>query len=114
MPLKLEVQYHGIPPMPEAQKKKSAVRLAEFAAREAAKREVEKARNELESYIVNTRSKLNDDEITGVRKVLHNSGRALPQLQKREAFARVRRFCVCTVFGALLAQLAFSCAHALR
>ena len=67
LPLKLDMQHHGIPPMPTAQKKASAARLEEFARKEAVKREVERARNELESFIVNTRSKLGDDEIVAVR-----------------------------------------------
>ena len=67
LPLKLAVEYHGVPPMTAEAKAKGKARLAVFAAREKEKRAVEKARNELESYIVNTRSKLNDDEIAEVR-----------------------------------------------
>jgi hypothetical protein len=66
LPLKLAVEHHGIPPLSPEAKKASRALLAEYAQREAAKRQVEKARNELESYIVSTRSKLGDDDIIGV------------------------------------------------
>ena len=67
MPLKVSTQLHGILPLTSAAKKSSQELLAVYTAREKDKRALEKARNELESYIVNTRSKLGDDEITGVR-----------------------------------------------
>ena len=69
VPLKVSTELHGILPLTAAAKKSSQELLAVYTAREKDKRALEKARNELESYIVNTRSKLGDDEITGVRTI---------------------------------------------
>jgi hypothetical protein len=71
VPLQVQVKHHGIPPLTAKDKEASQKLLDEFSKREAEKRKTDQARNELESYIVNTRSKLDDDEIVEVRRQHH-------------------------------------------
>lgn len=66
VPLKVQVKHHGIPPLTAKEKEASQKLLDEFLKREAEKRKTDKARNELESYIVNTRGKLDEEEIVQV------------------------------------------------
>jgi molybdopterin converting factor small subunit len=66
VPLKVTVTHHGIQPLTAERKKASQELLAMFEKREKEKRALEKARNELESYIVNTRSQLSDGDIISV------------------------------------------------
>ena len=54
IPLAMTETNHGIPALSAEAKKASTALLKEFEARDKAKRALEKARNELESYIVNT------------------------------------------------------------
>jgi hypothetical protein len=57
------VEHHGIQPMSSEHKASITTELAGFAKREKQAREVAATRNDLEAYIINTRSKLEDDEL---------------------------------------------------
>lgn len=56
-------EHHGLQPMSSEQKKAASSMLAGFAERERKARELAAARNQLEAYIINTRAKLDDDEL---------------------------------------------------
>jgi hypothetical protein len=59
--LKAEAQYHGVQAMNAAEKKEAKEVLETFAKLEREKKRLEKAKNSLESYIINTRSALNNE-----------------------------------------------------
>lgn len=67
VPLKVDVKHLAIPPLTAESKAASQKLLEEYSKREAAKRRMEQARNDLESYIVNTRGKLDDEDVVSVR-----------------------------------------------
>jgi hypothetical protein len=60
--LNVTVEYHGVKPMSAEQKKESLELLTMFEKREKEKRDSAKAQNELETYIINSRKALSEDD----------------------------------------------------